>query len=192
MDDRQCMCQLGKNARLAIDPKHITIHRPGPQCKVHSDCKTTSLCFDSHCIAAERVCGSQPCNKDCHCRTSYAHWRNKGRGCKCGRCYELKKPCCSRRECTCSKDCNGLSICIRHHCVAAETTGQLCKKCCDCNKGERCVNGMCLRPLPGAEIDNCSHCPLHCCCRKNTCCCPRSFANVTLAAVDYEKLPCPS
>ncbi|KFD58939.1 hypothetical protein M514_00102 [Trichuris suis] len=72
--------------------------RRSAQCFAHSDCKSQSLCFESRCIAATRVRGSLPCNKDRHCKKSDIPWRNRGRGCKCGRCYELKSSSRITRE----------------------------------------------------------------------------------------------
>ncbi|CDW52747.1 hypothetical protein TTRE_0000100901 [Trichuris trichiura] len=51
------------------------------------------------------------------------------------------------RSCNFQEECMGQSVCIQYHCVAAEPTEHTCHSQAQCGVGERCISGMCFRPI---------------------------------------------
>uniref|UniRef100_A0A5S6R020 WAP domain-containing protein n=1 Tax=Trichuris muris TaxID=70415 RepID=A0A5S6R020_TRIMR len=87
------------------------------------------------------------CYYDYQCRKPGQGWKNEGRGCREGRCYELISVS-GTGNCDYQEQCPGQSICMEHHCVAAEPTNSNCRMQSDCGIGERCIGDTCFSPAP--------------------------------------------
>ncbi|KFD58473.1 hypothetical protein M514_00699 [Trichuris suis] len=123
-------------------------HLDACQTLKHEQCiGNSSLCFQRHCIAGEPLTSVTSCKNDFQCRKDVMPlWRRLSIACKAGRCIRLKA--IGPEQCLEQKKCPGQSICIRQVCVAAEPCEYTCRIGKICGLGERCIGGLCFRPVP--------------------------------------------
>ncbi|KFD53136.1 hypothetical protein M513_06050 [Trichuris suis] len=120
---------------------------PAKACQRHVDCPgRRSLCFATQCIRARPLPAMGSCRSDINCRTNSGDLRQQGRGCKFAKCYEIMSIPGSR-SCNFQEECKGQSVCIQYHCVPGEPTERRCYSQAQCGVGERCISGMCFRPI---------------------------------------------
>ncbi|MBK06591.1 MAG: hypothetical protein CL920_39950 [Deltaproteobacteria bacterium] len=118
---------------------------PSIYCCSKVGCQPGQACYDSNNKAG--VCPGSQCTTSCDCP-------NQGQSCVRGRCASSNPRiyCCSKPGCQSGQSCedtNGnLSVC----------PGAQCKTACDCNQGEDCRNGQCVRSSPAVY-----------CCSKTAC-----------------------
>ncbi|TNE52155.1 MAG: hypothetical protein EP343_01790 [Deltaproteobacteria bacterium] len=117
---------------------------PAVYCCDNVGCPSGQICYNKS--NQQSVCAGSTCTTSCDCPT-------QGQSCVRGRCVYSNPRiyCCSKSNCpsgnTC-EDTNGkLGTC----------PGNACKTACDCNQGEDCRNGNCVRVSP----------PVYCCSKSN-------------------------
>ncbi len=141
-----------------------------PMCKSLCDCPTGQDCYKGQCV---RVYPPVYCCTDSHCPPGQT-------------CYDknYKVSTCPGKQCTSPCDCFQGYNCIRGRCVRASIKSYCCehpscpagavcehingklgvcpgKKCqspCDCNQGEDCRGGACIRVYPPVYCCNKSGC----------------------------------
>lgn len=113
---------------------------PAVYCCTKTGCPAGQACYDSSNNPG--VCPGSQCTTSCDCPS-------QGQSCIRGRCVSANPRiyCCSKPGCQAGQACEdtqgNLSTC----------GGRSCKVACDCNQGEDCRNGTCVRVSP----------PVYCC-----------------------------
>ncbi|KFD58483.1 hypothetical protein M514_00709 [Trichuris suis] len=105
-----------------------------------------SLCFLRHCTAGVPMGNVPRCRNDLQCRRRITPlWKRRSVACKGGQCFSLAS--IGPQQCNKQDNCPGQSICVRMVCVPAEPTEYDCGRNGRCRVGERCIGGLCFRPV---------------------------------------------
>jgi hypothetical protein len=162
-----CDCQQGRDCYKG---QCIQVF-PAVYCCSNVGCPAGQACFDSNNTAG--VCPGSQCTTACDCP-------NQGQSCVRGRCTYTnpRTYCCSKPGCLSGQACEDSNG------KAGTCGGRTCKTACDCNQGEDCRNGSCVRVSP----------PVYCCsktgCRAGQACVKTDGTSSTCAVECRSQCDC--
>ena len=138
-----CDCTQGEDCRNG----NCVRVSPAIYCCTKSGCRAGQACVNAN--GTKSTCAVE-CKTHCDCK-------QQGQPCSNGTCYPVSSYyyCCTKAGCPTGQACYTPQG-QRSQCSGSSTT---CKVRCECNQGQDCINGQCVRtPTPAYCCDR-TGCP---------------------------------